>query len=59
MLLWAQSVVARVHFRREEWADAVVAYEYTVEGFELVLGPGHPKTLRMADALAAAREAAN
>ncbi|WP_326954786.1 hypothetical protein [Amycolatopsis sp. NBC_01286] len=48
-----------MHFRREEWADAVVAYEYTVEGFELVLGPGHPKTLRMADALAAAREAAN
>ncbi|MFG1644851.1 tol-pal system YbgF family protein [Amycolatopsis sp. NPDC049252] len=56
-LLWAQSVVARVHFRREEWAEAVVAYEYTVEGFELVLGSGHPKTLKMADALAAAREA--
>jgi hypothetical protein len=58
VLLWAQSVVARVHFRREEWADAVVAYEYAVEGFELVRGPGHHETLKMADALATAREAA-
>lgn len=58
MLLRAQAVVARVHFRRGEWADAVTAYEYSVEGFEIVLGPGHPATLRMIDALAAAREAA-
>jgi tetratricopeptide (TPR) repeat protein len=57
-LLRAQGVVARVHSRRAEWADAVVAYEYAVEGFELVLGPGHPETLKMADALAAARDAA-
>jgi tetratricopeptide (TPR) repeat protein len=57
VLLRAQGVVARVHFRREEWADAVVAYEYAVEGFELVLGPGHPETLRMTEALAAAHEA--
>ncbi|MEA5366021.1 hypothetical protein VA596_41290 [Amycolatopsis sp., V23-08] len=48
-----------MHFRREEWADAVVAYEYAAEGFELVLGRGHPETLRTADALAAARETAN
>jgi tetratricopeptide (TPR) repeat protein len=58
MLLRAQGVVARVHFRREEWADASTAYEYAVEGFEVVLGTGHPETLRMADALATAREAA-
>ncbi len=56
-LLRAQGVVARVHFRRAEWADAVVAYEYAVEGFELVLGAKHPETLRMTDALATAREA--
>ncbi|WP_328614908.1 tetratricopeptide repeat protein [Amycolatopsis sp. NBC_00355] len=56
-LLRAQSVVARVHLRRGEWADAVTAYEYAVEGFELVLGPGHLETLKMADALATAREA--
>jgi tetratricopeptide (TPR) repeat protein len=58
LLLRAQATVARVHFRREEWAEAVVAYEYAVEGLEVVLGAGNPETLKAAEALAAAREAA-
>ncbi|WIV56663.1 tetratricopeptide repeat protein [Amycolatopsis nalaikhensis] len=57
-LVRAQAVVARVHFRRGEWADAVEAYGYAVEGFEQVLGGGHPETLRAAESLEAAREAA-
>jgi len=58
-LVRAQEVVARVHFRRGEWAEAVEAYEYALEGFEVVLGAGHPETVKSAAALAAARAAAD
>jgi tetratricopeptide (TPR) repeat protein len=58
-LLHALATVARVHFRRGEWADAVAAYEFAVEGFEVVLGLGHPQTVKSVAALAAARAAAD
>ncbi|WP_086847661.1 tetratricopeptide repeat protein [Amycolatopsis kentuckyensis] len=43
-LLHALATVARVHARRGEWAEAAEAYEFVAEGFEVVLGPGHPQT---------------
>jgi tetratricopeptide (TPR) repeat protein len=58
LLLQAQTTVARVHVRREEWAAAVVAYGYAVEGLEEVLGAEHPETRKAAAALAAAEAAA-
>ncbi|SEC33710.1 Tetratricopeptide repeat-containing protein [Amycolatopsis tolypomycina] len=58
VLLHALATVARVHYRREKWAVAVETYEFAVEGFKTVLGAGHPYTLKAAEALAAAREAA-
>ncbi|WP_410610904.1 hypothetical protein [Amycolatopsis sp. lyj-109] len=57
VLLHALATVARVQFRREEWAAAVETYEYAVEGFEVVLGAGHPQTVKSAAALAEARAA--
>ncbi|GAB3142331.1 hypothetical protein GCM10027258_27040 [Amycolatopsis stemonae] len=57
-LVRALATVARVHFRRGEWADAVQAYEYAVEGFEEVLGAEHPETRKAVAGLGSAREAA-
>lgn len=59
VLLQALATVARVQFRREEWAAAVESYEFAVEGFEAVLGAQHPKTVKSAAALAEARAAAD
>jgi len=56
-LLHALATVARVHFRRGEWAEAAEAYEFAVEGFEVVLGAEHPWTAKSAEALAEARAA--
>ncbi|WP_206791616.1 tetratricopeptide repeat protein [Amycolatopsis sp. MtRt-6] len=58
ILLHALAALARVRFRRGEWAAAVETYEFAVEGFEVVLGAEHPQTRKAADALAAARDAA-
>ncbi|MGW3995270.1 tetratricopeptide repeat protein [Amycolatopsis sp. NPDC004772] len=58
-LLHALTTVARVHARRGEWPEAVESYEFAVEGFEAVLGPGHPQTAKTAEALAKARSQAN
>ncbi|WP_160169734.1 tetratricopeptide repeat protein [Amycolatopsis rifamycinica] len=51
--------MARVHFRRGEWAEAVAAYEFAVEGYEAVLGPEHAGTVKSAAALTEARAAAD